>query len=90
MGSDGIGLKDGFNGTGAIICFFCNKPGHRIAQCRAKAARRGQGGGGGGRGRRVATVDRGNSRPVQETQNSLNYLGVPQKFSTPRLPVNST
>jgi len=71
MGSDGIGLKDGFNGTGAIICFFCNKPGHRIAQCRAKAAGRGRGGG--GRGRRVATVDGGNSRTVQDAQNSLNY-----------------
>ena len=71
-GFDGIGLKDGLNGTGAIICFFCNKPGHRIAQCRAKAAGRGRGGGG-GRGRRVATVEEGNSRPVQDTQNSLNY-----------------
>jgi hypothetical protein len=70
-GSDGIGLKDGFNGTGAIICFFCNKPGHRIAQCRSKATGRGRGGG--GHGRRVATVEGGNSRPVQETQNSLNY-----------------
>ena len=70
-GFDGIGLKDGLNGTGAIICFFCNKPGHRIAQCRAKAAGRGRGGG--GRGRRVATVEGGNSRPVQDTQNSLNY-----------------
>ena len=27
-----------FNGTGAVICFFCNKPGHRIAQCRTKMA----------------------------------------------------
>jgi hypothetical protein len=45
-GSDRIGLKDGFNGTGAIICFFCYKPGYRIAQCRAKAAGRGRGGGG--------------------------------------------
>ncbi len=71
MGSDGIGLKDGFNGTGAIICFFCNKPGHRIAQCRAKATGRGRGGG--GRGRRVATMDGGNSRTVQDAQNSLNY-----------------
>jgi hypothetical protein len=22
-----------FNGTGAVVCFFCNKPGHMIAQC---------------------------------------------------------
>jgi len=22
----------------AIVCFFCNKPGYRIAQCNAKAA----------------------------------------------------
>jgi Retrotransposon gag protein len=44
MGIDGIGPRDGFNGTGAVICFFCNKPGHRIAQCRAKAAGRGRGG----------------------------------------------
>ncbi len=71
MGSDGIGLKDGFNGTGATICFFYNKPGHRIAHCRAKAAGRGRGGG--GRGQRIATVEGGNSRPVQETQNSLNF-----------------
>jgi hypothetical protein len=70
-GSDGIGLKDGFNGTGAIICFFCNKPGHRIAQCHAKAA--GRGCRGGGWGQRVATVEGGNSRPVQDAQNSLNY-----------------
>jgi hypothetical protein len=25
-----------FNGTGAVVCFFCNKPGHRIAQCRTR------------------------------------------------------
>jgi len=36
-GSDRTGLWDGFNGTGAIICFFCNKPGHWITQCNAKA-----------------------------------------------------
>jgi hypothetical protein len=39
-GSVGTGLKDGFNRTGAIICFFCNKPGHRIAQCNTKASAR--------------------------------------------------
>jgi len=72
MGFDGIGPRDGFNGTGAIICFFCNKPGHRIAQCRAKAAGRGRGGGG-TRGRRVATLEGASSRPAQENQNSLNY-----------------
>jgi hypothetical protein len=27
-----------FNRTGAVICFFCNKPGHRIAQCWTKMA----------------------------------------------------
>ncbi len=27
-----------FNGTGAVICFYCKKPGHRIAQCRTKMA----------------------------------------------------
>jgi Retrotransposon gag protein len=45
-GADWIGPRDGLNGTGAIICFFCNKPGHCIAQCHAKAAS-GQGRGGG-------------------------------------------
>ena len=72
IGFHGIGPRDGFNGTGAIICFFCNKPGHRIAQCRAKAAGRGRGGGG-TRGRRVATLEGASSRPAQENQNSLNY-----------------
>jgi hypothetical protein len=28
------GQQRGFNGTRAIVCFFCNKPGHRITQCR--------------------------------------------------------
>jgi hypothetical protein len=43
-GSDGTGPWDGSNGIGAIICLFCNKPGHRIAQCHAKAAsQQGQG-----------------------------------------------
>jgi hypothetical protein len=46
MGFDGTGPWDGFNRTGAVICFFCNKPVHRIAQCRAKAAGRGRRGGG--------------------------------------------
>jgi hypothetical protein len=72
MGFDGTGPRDGFNGTGAVICFFCNKPGHRIAQCRAKAAGRGRGGGG-ARGRRVATLEGASSRPAQDSQNSLNY-----------------
>jgi hypothetical protein len=35
-GSDGMGLRDGFNGTGAIICFFCNKPGYPIASATPK------------------------------------------------------
>jgi hypothetical protein len=33
-GSNGTGAGGSSNGTGANICFFCNKPGHRIAQCR--------------------------------------------------------
>jgi hypothetical protein len=73
-GADGIGPRDGFNGTGAIICFFCNKPGHRIAQCHAKAASgRGRGGSRGGRGGRVAAVDNGQSNSTPATQESLNY-----------------
>jgi hypothetical protein len=44
-GSDGNGLRDGLIGTGAIICFFCNKPGHRITQCYARnGSGRGRGG----------------------------------------------
>jgi hypothetical protein len=73
-GADGIGPRDGFNGTGAIICFFCNKPGHRIAQCHAKAASgRGRGGSRGGRGGRVAAVDNGQSNSAPAVQEPLNY-----------------
>ncbi len=54
-GSDRIGPRDSFNETGAVICFCCNKPGHCIAQCHAKAAR--QGCGGRPRGQRVATLE---------------------------------
>ena len=53
-GSYGTGANGSFNGTGAIVCFFCNKPGHRIAQCRdnptTKRGRR--------RGRRRVAADR--------------------------------
>jgi hypothetical protein len=53
-GSYGTGANGSFNGTGAIVCFFCNKPGHRIAQCRDNpATKRGR-----GRGRRrVAAIE---------------------------------
>jgi len=56
-----------FNGTGAVICFFCNKPGHRIAQCRTKMA---AGRSGRGRPRRVAAIEDGD---VLASQKSLNY-----------------
>jgi hypothetical protein len=56
-----------FNGTGAVICFFCNKPGHRIAQCRTKMA---AGRSGRGRPRRVAAIEDGDT---SATQRSLNY-----------------
>jgi len=56
-----------FNGTGAVICFFCNKPGHRIAQCRTKMA---AGRSGRGRPRRVAAIEDGDA---SATQRSLNY-----------------
>jgi len=69
-GSDGIGLRDGFNGTGAIIFFFCNKLGHRIAQCHTKAASgRGRGG---TRGRRVAAVEATTPKTGQANQDTLN------------------
>ena len=70
-GFDGIGLKDGLNGTGAIICFFCNKPGHRIAQCYARNGS-GRGRGGRGGGRRVATIDTAVSA-VTQPQETLNF-----------------
>jgi hypothetical protein len=70
-GSDGNGLRDGLNGTGAIICFFCNKPGHRIAQCYARNGS-GRGRGGRGGGRRVATVDTAVSA-VTQPQETLNF-----------------
>ena len=70
-GSDGNGLRDGLNGTGAIICFFCNKPGHRIAQCYARNGS-GRGRGGRGGGRRVATVDTSVSAGTQP-QETLNF-----------------
>jgi hypothetical protein len=67
-GSYGTGANGSFNGTGAIVCFFCNKPGHRIAQCRDNpATKRGR-----RRGRRrvaaIEEVDNG-----QDSNNSLNY-----------------
>jgi hypothetical protein len=70
IGFDRIGPRDGLNRTGAIICFFCNKPGHRIAQCRAKVAEQGRGG---PQGRQIATLEGASPRPAQENQNSLNY-----------------
>ncbi len=74
-GAEGIGPRVGFNGTGAIIYFFCNKLGHRIAHCHAKAASgRGRGGGSGSRGgRRVAAVDNGQSNNTPAVQEPLNY-----------------
>ena len=67
-GSYGTGASGSFNGTGAIVCFFCNKPGHRIAQCRDNpATKRGR-----GRGRRrVAAIEE--VANGQDSNNSLNY-----------------
>jgi hypothetical protein len=67
-GSYGTGAGGSFNGTGAIVCFFCNKPGHRIAQCRDNlATKRGR-----GRGRRrVAAIEE--VANGQDSNNSLNY-----------------
>jgi hypothetical protein len=67
-GSYGTGANGSFNRTGAIVCFFCNKPGHRIAQCRDNpATKRGR-----GRGRRrVAAIEEVANR--QDSNNSLNY-----------------
>ncbi len=67
-GSYGTRANGRFNGTGAIVCFFCNKPGHRIAQCRYNPAA----GRGHGRGRqRVAAIEQVAS--WQDSNNSLNY-----------------
>jgi hypothetical protein len=68
-GSDRNGLRDGLNGTGAIICFFCNKPGHRIAQCYARNSS-GRGRGGRGGGRKVAAVEA--TAPATTQQETLN------------------
>jgi hypothetical protein len=70
-GSDGIGLRYGFNRTGAIVCFFCNKPGHQIAQCHARAAS-GQGHDG-SQGRHVATVENPAPKVGPTTQDTLNF-----------------
>jgi hypothetical protein len=56
-----------FNGTGAVVCFFCNKPGHRIAQCQTKMA---SGRSGRGRQRRVAAIEEADGQAYQK---SLNY-----------------
>jgi hypothetical protein len=56
-----------FNGTGAVICFFCNKPGHRIAQCRTKMA---AGRYGRGQPRRVTAIEEADG---PANQKSLNY-----------------
>jgi len=67
-GSYGTGANGSFNGTGAIMCFFCNKPGHRIAQCRDNpATKRGR-----GRGRRRVTAIEEVANG-QDSNNSLNY-----------------
>jgi hypothetical protein len=67
----------GLDGTGAIVCFFCNKPGHRIAECRDKPPQQQGGRGGrrgrGGRGGRVAAVERTDNTVNQESQETLNY-----------------
>jgi hypothetical protein len=67
-GSYGTRANGNFNGTGAIVCFFCNKPGHQIAQCRDNpATKRGR-----GRGRRrVAAVEEVTNG--QDSNNSFNY-----------------
>jgi hypothetical protein len=67
-GSYGTGANGSLNGTGAIVCFFCNKPGHRIAQCWDNpATKRGR-----GRGRRrVAAIEE--VANGQDSNNSLNY-----------------
>ncbi len=56
-----------FSGTGAVICFFCNKPAHRIAQCRTKMA---AGRSGRGRPRRVTAIEEADG---PASQKSLNY-----------------
>jgi hypothetical protein len=56
-----------FNGTGAVICFFCNKTGHRIAQCQTKMA---AGRSSRIRPRRVAAIEEADR---QANQRSLNY-----------------
>jgi hypothetical protein len=67
-GSYRTGASGSFNRTGAIVCFFCNKPGHRIAQCRDNpVTKRGR-----GRGRRrVAAIEE--VANGQDSNNSLNY-----------------
>jgi Retrotransposon gag protein len=67
-GSYRTGANGSFNGTGAIVCFFCNKPGHRIAQCLDNpATKRGR-----RRGlRRVAAIEE--VAYGQDSNNSLNY-----------------
>jgi len=82
-GSDWKGLQGSFNGTGAIICFFYNIPGHWIAQCNAKAAA--------GRGcgfwvQWVATVDRSNNRSTKETQPVFKLLGGASEIWHPSTP----
>jgi hypothetical protein len=61
----------GLDRTGAIVCFFCNKPGHRIAECRDKLPQ--QQGGRGGRGGCVAAVERTDNMVSQESKETLNY-----------------
>jgi hypothetical protein len=56
-----------FNGTRAVVCFFCNKLGHRIAQCRTKM---GSGRAGQGRPRRVAAIEEADG---QANQRNLSY-----------------
>ncbi len=56
-----------FNRTGTVICFFCNKPGHRFTQFRTKMA---AGRSGRGRPRRVTAIKEADG---PANQKSLNY-----------------
>ncbi len=55
----------GLDGTGAIMCSYCNKPGHDIANCREKAQQQ--------RGGWVAAVENVYNKVSHESQETLNY-----------------